>query len=389
MRRLALLVLFAIPCAVRGELVENVKASNDSSQTYTLYLPSSYDAAKKYPVLLILDPRGRGTPAAERFREAAEEQGWILISSNGSRSDEDGDHNERALRALWPEIARYSADPKRIYATGFSGTAMVSWGLGIKTGKLAGVIGVGGRLLEEVAPRKFSFAHFGFAGDYDFNNREMRAVDEALEREGKTHRFQSFEGVHQWMSPALAREALAWMEIVAMRDGLRPRDAAMIAKVYAAEIAASSALERSQRKLDALRRYRAAVRTFDGLLTTDEARAAIARLERDPAVTRAIADEEKWDEYEKKYLTETFGRISQLLNGDASRLMQNFRVGELQKHATRGGAEGAAARRLLSSVYGQMNFYLPRALEARGEHDRAAVLKTVAARIGDFLQTLK
>jgi hypothetical protein len=68
------------------------------------------------------------------LREAAEEHGWILISANGTRSDESMEPNERALRAIYPEAARYGADPKRLYAAGFSGTAMVAWMMGINTG---------------------------------------------------------------------------------------------------------------------------------------------------------------------------------------------------------------------------------------------------------------
>ena len=69
----ASLILIAIGAnaAERGKLVENVAARADAAQTYTLYLPSSYDAAKKHPLLLIFDPRGRGTKAAEIFRDAA------------------------------------------------------------------------------------------------------------------------------------------------------------------------------------------------------------------------------------------------------------------------------------------------------------------------------
>src|SRR5688572_25031151 len=121
-------------------LTENVATRTDPAQTYTLVLPSSYDPAKKHPLLFVLDPRGRGTLAAEIFREAADEHGWILISSNNTMSDGPWEPNERAIRALYPEVERYAADPKRLYATGFSGTAAVAWSFGIRSRGLAGVI---------------------------------------------------------------------------------------------------------------------------------------------------------------------------------------------------------------------------------------------------------
>lgn len=381
MRRAILLLLLACSAAA-GTLKENVASAADAQQTYTLFLPSSYDGTKKLPLLLVLDPRGRGTLTAKRFEDAAEEFGWILISSNGTRSDESWEPNERALRALWPEIARYSADPRRLYATGFSGTAMVAWSLGIKTGALAGVIGVGGRLFgDELSPARFSFAHYGFAGDTDFNNREMRAVDALLAQEHKPHRFRSFEGPHSWMPPELARDAFVWMELMAMKQQRRSRDEQLIATTYQHDLAAAKTV----------REYRAILDTYEGLRDVEEVRATVARLERDPTVLREQQEEAKWDEFEARYVKETMSRIPQIFSDlratpdepfrAAPRLMREFKIAEMKKRAAKSGAEGAAARRILEAVYAQMAFYLPRALAERGENELAEATKKVAAEI--------
>ncbi|HEX2062196.1 MAG TPA: hypothetical protein VHK90_15775, partial [Thermoanaerobaculia bacterium] len=201
MPRLAILLLltFAARAAEleRGKLIENVPTRADASQTYTLYLPSAYGPEKRVPLLLVLDPRGRGTMAAEIFRAAAEEYGWMILSSNGTHSDDGGASNEKAMPALLPELSRYAHDPRRVYATGFSGTAILACAVGLNTNALAGVIGVGGRLVPQVPPERFSFAHYGFAGDADFNNLEMREIDAALERANKPHRFEEFRGAHR------------------------------------------------------------------------------------------------------------------------------------------------------------------------------------------------
>ena len=373
----------------RGKLTENVASRVDPSQTYTLYLPTSYDPAKKHPLLLVFDPRGRATEAAENFRGAAEELGWILISSTGTRSDEDFEPNVRALRALIPEVTRYAADPRRIYATGFSGTAMVSWLVGIQSGALAGVIGVGGRLFKELPPEKFSFASFGLAGDTDFNNRDMRKIDALLERAGKAHRFESFEGPHRWMPPELAREAVRWMELVAMKEQRRPRDESLIASAYASDIAAAAALEQGGHPLAALRRHRATLRTFEGLHPVDEARGAIARLERDPVARRELEDEEKWDRFEDQYVRDTIGRIATIIgaarssdaNDGSGIISRELRIAELLRRAKRDGAEGMTARRLLEHLHGQLTFYLLRQLIERKEYRLAAASLAVATQI--------
>jgi predicted esterase len=393
MRRLAFLLLLSTALAAaepeRGKLVENVASRLDPTQTYTLYLPTAYDAMKQQPLLFVFDPRGRGTLAAEIFKDAAEAYGWIVISSNQTRSDDDGSANARAIRALLPEMNRYAIDPRRVYAGGFSGTAILSCAIGINTNALAGVIGVGGRLVEHIPPAKFSFAHYGFAGDADFNNREMRVIDELLEREGKTHRFQEFTGDHQWLPSQLAREAVDWMELMAMKEQRRTRDDALIARLYTSDLAAANALAAAGKRVDALRRYREIARTFDGLHAVDDAITAVTRLSHDAAVQRELKDIPKWDEFEMRFMNDVMAQIGtafvRLRQDDlpptASLLAREFRLADVQRRAKREGAEGATARRLLEALYTQTSFYLPRQLMDKREYALAAAVLGVAIRI--------
>lgn len=365
MRRLFVVLAIATGAlgADTGTLVEDVVTRADATQTYTLYLPSTYDAAKKHPLLLVFDPRGRGTRAAEIFREAAEEYGWILVSSNQTRSDDDSAPNDRAVRALLAETHLYATDPKRIYATGFSGTAILAWGVGISTRRLAGVIGVGGRLVDSVPPAKFNFPHYGFAGERDFNHREMRLVDEALEGV-VPHRFQSFDGEHRWIPPELAREALGWFEVLAGNERVR-------ARVMAEDVAAAEKLG----GLAALRRWRAIQRTY-GASVEDR----IAKLD----VGRELAEEKKWDEWERGYVARMpalFAPIRAMELPQAADVTRALRIGELRRRAKRPGAEGTAAGRVLEAVHGQLGFYLPRELAARNEHALAAAVLGAAVEI--------
>lgn len=381
MRRLLLIALLATAALgqEKGKLVENVPARRDATQTYTLYLPSSWDPAKKHPALVVMDPRGRGTVAASIFREAAEELGWVLISSNQTRSDSDWVPNEKALRALMPEVAeRYATDPKRIYAAGFSGTAMVAWQLGMVTGGLAGVIGVGGRNLPELPPRKFNFAHYGFAGRADFNDRDMRSIDALLASENRVpHRFSHFDGGHQWIGSEDARHALGWFELVAMKNGSRPRDEALIAKLWDRENA------RPFTGLDLFEHRQALVRTFDGLRDVSGLRPT-----EDAAIRREREEIARWDAWEKGFVESVFTRTPQIfgrIRGEglppAPVLRREYRVAELQKRAAKSGPEGAAAKRLLEAVFGQVNHYLPAQLMERKEYALAAGVLELAAEL--------
>ena len=212
MRWIAALAAFALlapPLAaatyVRGSIVPKLVCAADEAESYAYYLPSHFDGKTPAPVLFIFDPRGRGDVAAELFRAAAEERGWILISSNDTRSDvPTWDSNLRAVRAIWNDAAtRFPIDPKRVYLTGFSGTAGLAWLVAAKTGAVAGIIASGGHAVDVgTAAKALTFDWYGFSGNGDFNNANMRKLDADAAAAGLAHRVAFFDGGHRWAPPA-------------------------------------------------------------------------------------------------------------------------------------------------------------------------------------------
>jgi hypothetical protein len=117
----------------RGTLIEKLTCAGHPDQAYALYLPSSYQPDRKWPILYAFDARGQALIPAQAFREAAETYGWILVSSYNSASDGPMEPNFTAMRALWAEThARFAIDDKRVYAAGFSGTVRFACILGCR-----------------------------------------------------------------------------------------------------------------------------------------------------------------------------------------------------------------------------------------------------------------
>src|SRR5216110_2599416 len=69
-----------------GRLVEKVVCAKVPTQSYAAYLPSSYTAARSWPILYAFDPGARGTLPVTRYQQAAEKYGWIVIGSNNSQN---------------------------------------------------------------------------------------------------------------------------------------------------------------------------------------------------------------------------------------------------------------------------------------------------------------
>lgn len=366
---------------VHGGFTENVPTLADPAQTYTAYLPSTYDEKRKWPVLLIFDPRQRGTFAAKIFREAAEKHGWILVSSNQTRSDGDMKPNIDAINALWPEVRRrFASDPRRIYAAGFSGGGILALLLGGRV-PLAGVIDASGRrsAVELKAP---AFAHFGTAGLADFNYVEMRELDDAFAKMRAPHRFEPYDGTHSWMPERLAAAGVEWMELLAMRAGLRERDGAMIGEAYARALAAAGA-RGATKKLDALRDYRWIVETFDGLVDVAAARSALAALEANPEVAKLRAAEQRAFGYEQSMIQRLSRAVAMLEQGPLpiGMLRSELRLADLQAKARSATFEGQAAQRVLESTFVQFSFYLYRDAVESKKFQKAATLLQLANEI--------
>ncbi len=212
-----------------GRILPHVVCQADASQSYALYVPSSYSAGKKWPAIFCFDPGGRGSRPVERFQAAAEKYGYIVAGSLTSRNGPWA-ANLAAMQAMVSDVSRHlPLDPNRVYAAGLSGGARVATQaamLGIARGVIA--CSAGFPVPDEEIPERLPFAFFGTAGTEDFNYYELQRLDEELAVRKAVHRIVFFSGGHEWAPAALLGEAVEWLELQAMRAGTQPRDQAFI-----------------------------------------------------------------------------------------------------------------------------------------------------------------
>ena len=76
-----------------GRVIQRITARTDTAQRYALYLPSSFTRERQWPILFLLDPRGRALVPLQRFQPVAERLGYIAISSYNTLSDGPADPN--------------------------------------------------------------------------------------------------------------------------------------------------------------------------------------------------------------------------------------------------------------------------------------------------------
>jgi len=302
----------------RGQIVDRIEALNDSSQSYALYLPSNYTPDRKWPVLYAFDPGARGRVPVERFKEAAEKYGWIVVGSNNSRN---GPWNVsvNAWNAMQTDThQRFAIDDARMYATGFSGGARVAVRIATACKCVAGVMANGAGFPVDLAPSaEMHFAFFGAAGVDDFNYAELKSLQEPLTKAGIIHRIQTFDGRHEWPPVLVATAAVEWMELQAIKTGKRPRDDGFINATWQQLLNDASTLEQTKKYDEAYQLYLDMAQSFKGLRDVAEIETKVNQLADSREVKAAVREEQAQIKKQRELETRLNSLIARRDSGSA------------------------------------------------------------------------
>ena len=293
-----------------GQIVDTVTCAADPTQSYALFLPRAYTADRAFPVILAFDPGGRGRTPVERYQAAADQYGFIVAGSNNSRNN--SPDIGRAVAAMSADVlSRFRVDERRLYVAGMSGGARVAFSVALGSpDHVAGVIASSAGYPDNKPRKALPFPVFATAGTEDFNHLELRRLDRALT---SPHRLSVFEGGHVWLSSDLAIEAVEWMELQAMKSGLKPRDDNEIDRILAKRVAAAG---QPRNDLGRYLSLRAMVEDFDGVRDVKALAAESAALARDKSIRAALKKGDDEDDREERMLIEVWKLEGQLASSD-------------------------------------------------------------------------
>jgi predicted esterase len=379
-----------------GELSSDITSVHDPDQRYAVFIPSSYNQRDPHPIMFLMDPRGRAMIPLELFRRAAEDYGFILMSSYNTLSDDATafEQNDRALSAMLADSdSLLRVDDHRLYLVGFSGTAHYSWYVAPSLdGRLAGIVGVGGGLpaysksIQMGMAMEHPFAFFAIAGTGDFNYDGVKWLDEALDTTRVQHRFVAHSGGHEWPSEEIAYGSVQWLHLQAMRSGFTGTDQGYVRRLYEAAMDEAERLDRSDDEVGALRRYREIEADYEVFDMGKEAAKRHARLASDPDVLEErrrrdliSRDVQLYKVSVQKFAREYDRTATPVAHAEA---LRRLNIKELQRRLDdRDSQTSSAARRMLASAYANTSFYQPRRYMEAKDFERAAAVLRIAAEI--------
>lgn len=277
----------------KGQVIEKVVCSANSTQSYALYLPSNYVETRRWPILYAFDPAARGRIPVERFKDAAEKFGWIIAGSNNSRNASVQSSIDAWNAMTRDTTQRFSVDDRRAYAAGFSGGARVSLLIATQCNDcLAGVIAGGAGFPVGIEPANtMRFALFLMAGTDDFNFAEIKSLEEKLARANIPHQIETFLGRHEWPPSSVVTDGLSWMELMAMKSGRRERDAQFIESWQNTKLKQAREFEDARKAYEAHQIYMELSSALNGLREVSEFENKVNQLRSSREVREAVRDE--------------------------------------------------------------------------------------------------
>ena len=353
---LPLLLLAAASAAdlPKGRIIDKVVCTADARQSYALYLPSAYSAARKWPVLYCLEPLARGRLPLEHFAEGAEKYGYIVAGSYNSRNGPLAVASE-ALQAMWRDTHEtLNIDDRRAYLTGMSGGARDATAF-LATGVFAGVIAQAAGFSGPGVPKDFTFPFFGTAGTDDFNYAEMRQVDREIEALGAPHRLVLFEGPHGWAPSAVCSSALAWFDLLAIRAGTKPMDKAFIDAHFQSGIDRAKASEAANDLIGAYLETRSLAVDFKGWQDTAALEKKAAELKESKEYRKALKAEERVITRHQQLLTQIL-RLARDLDGSGRQeALASLRGSIAELRTKEAAAQDSEERRVARRVLREAN----------------------------------
>ena len=332
-----------------GAIIDDVKCAADATESYAVYVPSTYSPDRPWNLLIAFHPGARGRLMVEKYEPAAEQYGYIVAGSNTSRNGP-WSVSAAAVQAMSADLGRrFSIDAERLYLTGMSGGARVAMQVALGKNNIAGVIASSAGFPDSQSRAAVPFAVFGTAGTEDFNYIEMRLLDRNLT---SPHHLAVFSGGHTLPPDAVALEAIEWMELQAMKSGRRTRDDPLVGRLFEKRqrlIAASASAPDSVHLLEAL------VSDFKGLRDVSAEAARARDLSRQPEVKKALARERDDEVTEARMLGDIFdleAELSDERRHDAALMRLRDRLSKWARAANAAdqSPERSQARRVLRAI---------------------------------------
>lgn len=230
----------------KGVVIDTLSINDSIAETYSIYLPTSFTPEKTWPVIFVFDTNGRGNQATQLFRQAAEEQGYIIAASNNIREKETLlDNVKIGTRLMYTVFNYFPIDKNMVYTSGFAEGAKVASVMPTVFPVVKGVLAVGDVWVNvDYINNQAKFYFLGMAGYRDHKFNAVEETAQFLKRAKLQSEFYPYDGGGEWPPAEVLNNAIGTLTLEAMAKDHRPKDLAMIEGLFQSELETADGLRR-------------------------------------------------------------------------------------------------------------------------------------------------
>ena len=219
---------------LKGAISENLVVNDSLNETFSIYLPTSFELSKPWPVVFVFDMKGNSKASISMLLNAAEKEGYVLASSNNLNDTLSISQNVLIANRLFNEVVNIIPIAKnRSYTTGFGNGARFASILPTFISEIEGVISIGASVGNvDILSSKKSFQFIGIVNRSDYNFTDMLQVRSILDKLKFPNQLLVFDGDNILPDTDIFTSALRILTLSSMAKGNVVRDDKFIKDSY-------------------------------------------------------------------------------------------------------------------------------------------------------------
>ena len=206
---------------LRGAITENLVVNDTVNETYSLYLPSNFEVKRPWPVAFVMDLKGKGKAAVSILINAAEQEGYVLASSNNLSDTLAISENVLIANRMFNAVFNTIPTAKnRTYTAGFDSGAMFASILPTFIREIKGVISIGASVGNvEILNTKQPFQFIGLVNRSDYNFTSMYNTKQVLNKLKFPNELLVFDGARNLPEKETIAKAFRMLTLTSMAKG--------------------------------------------------------------------------------------------------------------------------------------------------------------------------
>ncbi len=234
----------------KGKIIDSIAINDTIPNSFSLYLPTNFTTAKKWPLLLMFDLEGKEKQSLSVFLSAAEKEGYILAAPKISDTVPLSNNMVRTSNVINKLVGMLPINKSRVYTAGFSSGARFANLVPVFLKDIAGTISIGASIANsDLLNPKRSFHFIGIIGKNDFNYTQMLAVEKVLDRFKFPNQILLHDEEKKWPDTAYFEKALQLFTLSAMGKKIVAKDSSYIEQAYKEDLAKVNNLKSSRKLL--------------------------------------------------------------------------------------------------------------------------------------------